>query len=160
MESVPLGGRLPRRGKLTRGIMESLRDLNVQLSLLNQKVGGQIELRGTDLSTLDLISRGGPISPSALAKRAALHPATLTGILDRLERGGWIVRGRDPGDRRGVLLVAEQERGAEIATQFTGMMALLGQICAGYSETELELIIDFLRRTAEAGRTAADQLPE
>ena len=160
MESVPLEERLPRRGKLTRGIMESLRDLNVQLSLLNQKVGGQIELRGTDLSTLEIIARGGPMSPSALAKRAALHPATLTGILDRLERGGWIVRDRDPADRRGVLLVPQQERGSEIAILFTGMMALLSQICAGYSEAELELITDFLRRTAEAGRTAADQLPD
>lgn len=159
MESVPPAGRAPRRGKLTRGILDSLRDLNVQLSLLNQKVGTQIDLRGTDLSCLDLIAREGPISPSALAKRAALHPATLTGILDRLERGGWIVRDRDPADRRGVLLVAKQERGAEVAGQFTGMMARLTQICAGYSEGELELITDFLHRTAEAGRDSAEQLP-
>ena len=30
----------------------------------------------------------------------------MTGILDRLERGGWVDRGRDPSDRRGVLIQA------------------------------------------------------
>ena len=45
---------------------------------------------------LELINRLGPLSPSALAKEAGLHPATLTGILDRLERGGWLHRERDP----------------------------------------------------------------
>jgi DNA-binding MarR family transcriptional regulator len=35
------------------------------------------------------------LSPSVLARRAGLHPATMTGILDRLERGRWITRDRD-----------------------------------------------------------------
>jgi hypothetical protein len=34
----------------------------------------------------------------------------------------------------------------------------LDEICAGYSETELELISDFLRRTIEAGRRETGEL--
>jgi cytochrome c553 len=34
----------------------------------------------------------------------------------------------------------------------------MNQIYAGYSESELEAIADFLERTAKAGRTATDQL--
>jgi DNA-binding MarR family transcriptional regulator len=75
-----------RRRRLDREVRASLRDMGVQLSLLNHQVRGQLELKGTDLECLDLISRDGPLSPSALARRAGLHPATLTGILDRLER--------------------------------------------------------------------------
>src|SRR4029453_11698775 len=37
-----------------------------------------------------------PPNPSALARRAGLHPATITGILDRLQRGGGVARERDP----------------------------------------------------------------
>ena len=85
-----------RRRRLDREVRASLRDVTVQLSLLNHQVRGQLELKGTDLECLDLISRDGPLSPSALARRAGLHPATMTGILDRLERGGWIARERDP----------------------------------------------------------------
>jgi hypothetical protein len=36
--------------------------------------------------------------------------------------------------------------------------AAIAQICAHYDQQELQLIIGFLRRTADAGRTAADKL--
>ena len=90
MESVLPGGpgAAPHRGRLNRAIKESLRDLGAQLSLLNHSVGTRLDLKATDLECLDLVTRDGPLSPSTLARRAGLHPATLTGILDRLERGG------------------------------------------------------------------------
>jgi DNA-binding MarR family transcriptional regulator len=146
-----------------RAIKESLRDLGAELGRLNQSVGGRLDLRAGDLGCLDLITRYGPISPSALARRAGLHPATLTGILDRLERSGWIARDRDPADRRGVLLRAQRGRGAEVLRLFlvdSGMNAALEEICAGYTDAELALIADFLRRTADAGRAAASRLSE
>jgi hypothetical protein len=34
----------------------------------------------------------------------------------------------------------------------------MDRICAGYGAAELELLADFLRRTADAGRSATDQL--
>lgn len=149
------------RRRLTRAIKEALRDLGGELSRLNQGVGGRLDLKGTDLECLDLITRHGPISPGALARRTGLHPATMTGVLDRLERGGWIVRDRDPADRRGVLIRAERGRGAEVLRLYlvdSGMNAALDQICAQYSGDELDVIAGFLRSTAEAGRTAAQKL--
>jgi len=83
-------GAARHRRRLTTAIKESLRELSIQLSLLNHHVSGRLELNDVDLDCLDLISRHGPLSPSALARRAGLHPATITGILDRLERGGWV----------------------------------------------------------------------
>ncbi|HUB42093.1 MAG TPA: MarR family transcriptional regulator [Streptosporangiaceae bacterium] len=155
----PDPGRTRRR--LTRAIKEALRDLGGELSRLNQSVGGRLDLKGTDLECLDLITRHGPISPGALARRTGQHPATMTGVLDRLERSGWIVRDRDPADRRGVLIRAQQGRGAEVLRLYlvdSGMNEALDQICAQYSDAELELLAGFLRRTAEAGRTAAEKL--
>jgi len=70
--------------------------LSIQLSLLNHQVGARAGLNDADLDCLDLVARHGPLSPSALAQRAALHPATITGILDRLERGGWVARRTRP----------------------------------------------------------------
>ena len=106
-------------------------------------------------------TRHGPLSPSALARRAGLHPATLTGILDRLERGGWIERGRDPSDRRGVVVQAARGRGAEVLRLYlvdSGMNTAMDQICAGYEDKDLQLLAGFLRRTADAARTAAERL--
>ena len=152
------GGRADRRGTLNRAIREALRDLSVELSLLNQRVSGHLDLKGTDLQCLDLIDRHGPLSPSMLARLAGLHPATMTGVIDRLERGGWIMRERDPSDRRGVVLQPVPGRRADILRLAAGMNAELAKICADYSSDDLELIARFLRRTADAGRTAGAQL--
>ncbi|MFC1418483.1 MarR family transcriptional regulator [Streptacidiphilus cavernicola] len=146
------------RRRLSTSVRESLRELSVQLSLLNTQVGARLKLKEVDVDCLDLISRHGPLSPGALARRAGLHPATTTGILDRLERGGWIVRERDPADRRAVLVRALRERSAELFHLYGGMTASMDALCDDYSAAELQLLIGFLRRTVDAGRAATDAL--
>jgi DNA-binding MarR family transcriptional regulator len=146
------------RRRLSAAIKDSLRELSNQLSLLNHHVGAHVDLKDVDLDCLDLIARHGPLSPSSLARRAGLHPATMTGILDRLERGGWVARDRDSSDRRAVVVRALRDRNAELFRLYSGMNASMDQICAGYGDTELELLADFLRRTTKAGRDATDEL--
>jgi DNA-binding MarR family transcriptional regulator len=147
-----------RHRRLTGSVKDALRDVSLQLSLLNHQVSGRLELRSSDLACLDLISGHGPVSPSELARLAGLHPATMTGILDRLERGGWIARGRDPADRRGVVIRAERGRAGDVLRLYAGMNSAMDEICADYTEQDLELLAGFLRRTAGAGRTAATEL--
>jgi len=146
------------RQGLVADIRGSLRTLRVQLALLNYKVGSHLELKDVDLDCLDIIDSGGPISPTALARRAGLHPATMTGILDRLERGGWIVRERDPADRRAVLVQVVRDRYAELMRQYTGMNRAMNKLLAGYSDDELEVIADFMHRTIDAGQNAVAAL--
>lgn len=148
------------RGELNGAIRDALRDMGVQLSLLQQRISGRLELRNIDLQCLDLIDRHGPLGPSTLARLAGVHPATMTGVVDRLERGGWITRERDPSDRRGVALRTVRSRRADVLRLTAGMNAEVARICADYSEAELAVIAEFLRRTAAAGRTAGTQLDE
>jgi DNA-binding MarR family transcriptional regulator len=150
------GGGAGGRRRLTAAVRESLRALSIQLALLNRQVGEHLELK--DAGCLDLISRFGPVSPSALARRAGLHPATLTGILDRLERSGFIARERACADRRGVRVRMLPDRTAELLGLYAPMNSAVDQICSGYSEAELGLLSDFLRRATDAGQSATDQL--
>lgn len=159
MTSVAPGAdekRLHRR--LATAVKESMREMNIQLSLMNRHVSAHLELKEADLYCLDLINREGPVSPSTAARRAGLHPATMTGILDRLERGGWITRERDPVDRRAVLVRALRNRNAELFKLLSGMNSSMDEICANYTVAELELLADFLERTTKAGRHATDEL--
>lgn len=149
-----------RRQRLTTEIRDTLRELGIQLALLNHHVGARLELKDVDLDCLNLIDRHGPLSPSALARRAGLHPATMTGILDRLERGGWAARDRDPSDRRGVLVRALPDRNTDLMRLYSGMSASMNKLLAGYGDTELELIADFLHRTTKAGQNAADEIAD
>ncbi len=151
---------IQRRQQLSAEIRDSLRELGIQLALLNHHIGARLELKDVDLDCLNLIDRHGPLSPSTLARRAGQHPATMTSILDRLERGGWIARDRDPSDRRAVLIRALSDRNADMMRLYSGMSASMNKLLAGYGDTELELIADFLRRTANAGQNAADDLTD
>lgn len=150
------------RAELTAAIAESLREASIQLSRLNHTIGGHVDLNGVDLECLDLITRHGPISPGALADRAGLHPATMTGVLDRLERSGWVSRERDRDDRRRVRVRALGDPlgdpEAELARLYSGMAGSLARILAGYRDDQLELLLDFLSRTSEAGRAAVAAL--
>ncbi|MDA3627790.1 MarR family transcriptional regulator [Saccharopolyspora oryzae] len=130
------------------------------MALLNHQVSSQIGLKDVDLDCLDLIGKHGPLSPSALARRAGLHPATLTGILDRLQRAGWIIRERDPeaSDRRAIAVRALPARNSELFRLYSGMNASMDEICAEYDERELRLIADFLRRVTDAGADATADL--
>jgi DNA-binding MarR family transcriptional regulator len=154
----PAAGDGRQRRRLTRQIKDDLRDLRNQLSMLNRQVGGRVELKEIDLDCLDLISRSGPMSPSTLARRAGLHPATMTGILDRLERAGWIARERGATDRRAVSLRALPDRGGEVFRLYAGMNSALDKICSEYDEEQLTVIADFLRRSAAAGVDATRDL--
>jgi DNA-binding MarR family transcriptional regulator len=151
---------LRRRRQLTVAIKQTLRELRLQLSLLNLHVGAHLDLKDVDLDCLDLIGMHGPLSPTALARRASLHPATITGILDRLEHGGWVARERDPSDRRAVLVRALHGRNGQLMRLYSGMNTSMDEICAAYKDTELELVADFLRRATDAGRSATDSLAE
>ncbi|MGW0659133.1 MarR family winged helix-turn-helix transcriptional regulator [Streptodolium elevatio] len=155
------GGRTPRgRKQATAAVKQGLRELSLQLGRLNRQVGSRLALKDVDLDCLDLVNTHGPVGPSALARLAGVHPATLTGILDRLERAGWVVRERDPADRRGTLVRALRDRNGELLELFAGMSASVEAICAEHDPAELALLAEFLRRTAEAGRHASAQLSE
>jgi len=157
MRSVTSGDPGSRR-RLTTDVKDSLRDLRNQLSMLNRQVGAHLALKDADMDCLDLINRHGPLSPSAVARRAGLHPATMTGILDRLERAGWVTRERDPADRRAVTVRALRDRNPELFQLLSGMNSSMDAICADYDEAQLELLAGFLRRTTEAGREATQEL--
>ena len=56
----------------------------------------------------------GPSTTGAIARRLALAPNAITPLVDRLERGGFVERHRDEGDRRVVHRVAHE--GGELTT--------------------------------------------
>jgi DNA-binding MarR family transcriptional regulator len=149
-----------RRRRLTAGVKAALRELNMQLTLLDRQVGAHADLKDADLGCLELLHLHGPLSPSALARHAGLHPATMTGVLDRLQRGGWITRERDPeaADRRAVTVRALPDRAPEMFRLYSGMSTRMDELCADYTEAELGVSGEFLRRTTTAGRSATTAL--
>lgn len=147
-----------KKAAVIRQIQEALRDLSAELGRLNQAVGEHVDLRSGDLEVLDVVARKGSLSPSQLAATLGIHPATLTGILDRLEAGGWVARQADPTDRRRIQVSALRRRGGELARLYGPMSRSIAELCSTYTPDQLETIRDFLERAGEAGHRAVEAI--
>lgn len=141
-------------------VQEALRDLAAEMGRLNHAVGLHVALRPGDLEVLDAVARFGPVSPTWLADSLSVHPATLTGVLDRLESGGWTERRPDPTDRRRVLVHALSDRGGELRRLYAPMAGAVAELCAAYSPAELTVVLDFLRQARRAGERTAPPPPD
>lgn len=104
----------------------------------------------------------GELSQTELASRMMVEPPTLVGILDRMERDGWIARHDCPADRRKKLIRAEPA--AEPAWQRIVECALRVRRSStdGLSATQLSTLLDLLQKVhenltrPEDARTTAD----
>jgi DNA-binding MarR family transcriptional regulator len=70
-------------------------------------------LSPSQLSALVAIVRHGSMTLGELATHEGVAPPTVTGVVDRLEADGNVVRGADPDDRR-VVRVAPTEQGRAV----------------------------------------------
>ena len=84
----------------------------------------------------------------------------MTGILDRLERGGWIIRERNAPDRRKVRLRVIRKRAPELVRLYAPMNAAVIRICAEFTSEQLVAIRDFLGRVAGAADDAVKGIHE
>lgn len=78
-------------------------------------------MEGADGHLLAYVAAYGPSRIAELRTVFEHKPSTLTSLLDRLERNGWIVRSIDPQDRRGFLIETTPE-GARVGHQARRMV--------------------------------------
>jgi DNA-binding MarR family transcriptional regulator len=86
----------------------------------------------------------GRATPADLARRSLITPATVTGIVDTLEKAGYVTRERDTTDRRVTWVVitdAGRERASEIGKQ---TVSLLNTTSAEKDPVQVEIIREFL----------------
>jgi len=146
------------RGQLQALVRRALNDTALQMTTLQRRVGARLGMKDADLECYNLIHNEGPLTPGDLARRTGVHPATMTGILDRLEKGGWIAREREEGDRRAIKLRARRERNRDLFDLLAGMNSAMEEVLRGFSAEELETIASFLAKTIAAGRDATADL--
>ena len=103
-------------------------------------------------------ARFGPLSAGELGQRTGLAPASITGLLDRLEQKGFARRIKDPEDGRRVLIELDRAALLPAMALFTPFLTALHQVYEGYSVDELALVTRFMREVADCQMKAAQQL--
>lgn len=94
--------------------------------------------------------RGGPMTPGALGSVLGLTSGAVTSVLDRLERAGHLVRVRDDGDRRRVLLHHSAAGRALAQAFFEPLGRRTGAVMDGFTDDELAVALRFLGGAAAA----------
>lgn len=103
---------------------------------------------------------GRSLSQSALGRRLVVNKADMTGIIDRLERSGLVVRMPHPKDRR-VHMIAMTEKGKEMADSLEhGYLEGVHRLMMGIPAEELKdlnRVLEAIRKNVaqmmSAGRT-------
>jgi MarR family transcriptional regulator, organic hydroperoxide resistance regulator len=81
-----------------------------------------LDLPAADINVLANLADGAGRTVGALATATATKPSTLTSLLDRLTRRGYLVRHSDPADRRSFVVVLTPD-GLAAAKRATGAIA-------------------------------------
>jgi DNA-binding MarR family transcriptional regulator len=127
---------------VTVRIARLARELRYRLDALLSPHG----LTGVQFGLLNRLASTDGLVQADLGRRMAIEPATLTGIVQRLEREGWVWRACDPDNRRlQRVWLTEKARAA-----LPGLQRLQAQhrrrALAGLSSADLTRLEDLLER--------------
>lgn len=95
-------------------IMQSLRRIFKTIQDYSHEVANKFGITGPQLWTLKTIYQNGSLSLGDLSQRMYLHPSTISGVIDRLEKKGYVLRDRYQKDRR-VVKVDLTSQGKRVA---------------------------------------------
>jgi MarR family transcriptional regulator for hemolysin len=97
----------------------------------------------------------GELSQTELANKMMVEPPTLVGILDRMERDGWISRNNCPSDRRKNLIRANPAAEPVWGKIVECAMRVRERATQGLSERQLATLKKLLRRVNQNLKTHA-----
>ena len=94
-------------------LWQNIRDIyRVALKRLNARLRKE-RITFSQYSVLLALSRSGPVQMNKLSEHMLVAPANVTGLVDRMERKGYVRRKRNEKDRR-LYMIEETEKGSRI----------------------------------------------
>jgi DNA-binding MarR family transcriptional regulator len=149
-----------RREELVSKIKQAMQDQQGQSTILSDAIADRLCITPTELECLGTLAVGGPLSAGDLAKRTGLTTGAVTRLIDRLESHGIARRRADPDDRRRVLVEITPMAHKTAAPFYGPIERESAQLLAGYSEKELELILEFARRSYEFAKRHTERVEQ
>jgi DNA-binding MarR family transcriptional regulator len=135
---------LPLEEQVIAALRRITRAIDLHSRLLLQKNGLTIP----QLAALQAIRRLQPITVGALARDIHLGPATVTGIMGRLEKRGLISRTRDDRDRRSVVVELTDDGTKLVAEAPSLLQERFHRQLAKLQQWEQTMILATLQRIA------------
>jgi len=152
----------PGRAAMVTEIDKAVQDNGNTNVLMVHAIAQHVGLSASEFECASLIQDYGPFTAGELAKRCHITTGGMTGMIDRLERRGFVKRASDPNDRRRVLVRAidNKEAREKVSKLYDPLQKSFNELIDSYSDEQLAIVVDFMRKTNAMFHETIDSLPD
>ena len=148
------------RAALMQELEHALRRSSGQGVIFGQAVANRVGISSSDLECMDFLVMEGRVTAGRLAELTGLTTGAITGVVDRLEKAGFVKRERDESDRRKVFITTIPANTAKIGALYEKLHRAVMKDWMNYSDEELRLLLRFAEQSYETMRSATSELKE
>lgn len=149
-----------KREEFIEAISDKFREMSTETIMFHQAVADELGLHITDHKCLDFIHRSGAMPAGRLAELTGLTTGAVTGIIDRLEKAGYVRRVDDPTDRRRTIVEPTRNKKLEkkIEVIFMPLHEKMYKLLSSYSDSELAFLLDAVTKSIELTQEESKKL--
>src|SRR5579859_3766383 len=137
------------RAEHVDSVTRAVRRNSTAAVLFHGAVAEKFRLAATDMKTMEVLDRLGPLTAGELAEQTGLAPTSVTALIDRLEKRRFVRRVRDKRDRRRVIVEIDPRNAARLGRAYESLGHAADRLFSTYTNEQLDLIADFLTRGAD-----------
>ena len=126
----------------------------------HEAVAAHLGMNAAEWKCLGLLDQHGAMPASRLAQLSGFTTGAITGIVDRLEKAGYVRRQPHPKDRRSVIIqpIYVKELNERVVPIFQSLGQSMAKIAGRFSKRELAAIANFLVETTNVLRNETAKL--
>ncbi|MBO3748873.1 MarR family transcriptional regulator [Streptosporangiaceae bacterium NEAU-GS5] len=138
------------RENLLKQVGAAAQAYQASVEAFDEAVARRMRINSTDLRCIEVLLQEDSVTPGRLAVALGLTTGSVTAMLDRMTRLGYLSRSPDPMDRRKIVVRAT-DRTRELTTELYLPLAVEGErdVLGHYTDEELEVVLDFLTRARQ-----------
>lgn len=135
-------------------IMDALRRYQEADSAMHARARAASSMSENEIRVIQFLltaaRRGDTVTPTALSKHLGVTSASMTALLDRLERAGAIERVRHPSDRRSLVITATPLAERTVGAPVVAFQQATRRIAADLTADEHAAVVGFLSKLTAA----------
>jgi DNA-binding MarR family transcriptional regulator len=137
-------------------LWQSIRTIyRAALKRLNARLAKE-RITFSQYSVLLALSRNGPMQMNRLSEHMLVAPANVTGLVDRMEKKGYVRRKRDSSDRR-LFMIEQTETGTKVFKSISGRFTQYAEgLGADLTRDELAVTLKALKKVTRKVEARAE----
>ena len=136
----------------------AMRIASSQGAMFAKMVADRAGISSADMDCIDFVNVEGRMTAGRLAELTGLTTGAITGVVDRLEKAGFVRRERDESDRRKVFIVPVPEKMMQMGSPYELVKRAMQKQCEAYTDAELKFLIRYGTESYQSMLEATTQL--